>query len=60
MCSLPSMKNTAAHTSTPATPPINTADGAVTNAHGAVIATRPASAPFAIIEGSGLPYFHHM
>src|SRR2546429_9418896 len=54
------MKNTATHTSTPATPPINTADGAVTNAHGAVMATSPASVPFAIIEGSGLPYLSHM
>ena len=39
---------------------MSTADGAVTNAQGAVIATRPASAPFAIIEGSGLPYLLHM
>src|SRR5207244_5251413 len=51
-----SMKKTAAHTSTPATPPISTADGAVTKTNGAVMATRPASVPFANIEGSGLPY----
>src|SRR5207244_1160192 len=60
MRSRASMKNTATHTSTPATPPINTADGAVTNAHGAVMATSPASVPFATIEGSGLPYLTHM
>src|SRR2546430_7910730 len=60
MGSFPSMKKTATHTKTPATPPIRTADGAVTKAHGAVIATRPASVPFAIIEGSGLPYLSHM
>src|SRR2546430_1274928 len=54
------MKKTAAHTSTPATPPISTAEGAVTKAHGAVMATRPASVPFASIEGSGLPYLIHM
>src|SRR5436190_1422250 len=55
-----SMKKTAAHTSTPATPPISTAEGAVTKAHGAVMATRPASVPFANIEGSGLSYLIHM
>src|SRR6266487_3521131 len=60
MRSLPSMKNTATQTNTPATPPISTADGAVTNAHGAVIATRPASAPLAIIEGSGFPYLPNL
>ena len=36
-----------------------TADGAVTNAQGAVMATSPASMPFASIDGSGLPYFIH-
>src|SRR5256886_10400891 len=51
-----STKKTATHTSTPAIPPISTADGAVTNAHGAVMATSPASVPLANIEGSGLPY----
>src|SRR6266853_1020857 len=58
--SFPSMKNTAIHTRTPATPPIRTAEGAVTKAQGAVIATRPASVPFAIMEGSGLPNLLHM
>src|SRR5258706_15262495 len=53
------MQPPAAQTSTPATPPIRTADGAVTNAHGAVIATSPASVPFASIDGSGLPYLSH-
>src|SRR5205814_9948600 len=60
MCSLPSMKKTATQTNTPAIPPISTADGAVTNAHGAVMATNPATVPFANIEGSGLPYLNHM
>src|SRR5438046_4882413 len=59
MRNLPSMKNTATQTNTPAIPPISTADGAVTNAHGAVMATNPASVPLAIIEGSGLPYLNH-
>src|SRR5213075_2547765 len=54
-----STKTTAAQTRTPATPPIKTADGAVTKAHGAVIATSPASVPFASIDGSGLPYLSH-
>ena len=35
--------------------PISAAIAGVTNAHGAVIATRPASMPLAIIPGSGLP-----
>src|SRR5213592_3075570 len=56
----PSMKNTATQTNTPAIPPISTADGAVTKAHGAVMATNPASVPLAIIDGSGLPYLSHM
>src|SRR2546428_12360864 len=59
MRSLRSMKKTATQTKTPATPPINTADGAVTKAQGAVIATSPASAPFASMDGSGLPYLSH-
>src|SRR5205823_7248987 len=50
MRSLPSMKNTATQTNTPAIPPISTADGAVTKAHGAVMATNPASVPFARSE----------
>jgi hypothetical protein len=41
-------------TNTPASPPMTTADGAATKAQGAVTATSPASAPFAIIEGSGV------
>src|SRR5881296_773584 len=60
MRSLRSMKKTAMQTKTPATPPINTADGAVTKAQGAVIATSPASAPFASMDGSGLSYLIHM
>ncbi len=31
-----------------------------TKAHGAVIATRPASMPLTIMLGSGLPYLNHM
>jgi hypothetical protein len=53
--SVDSTKKTDTHTSTPAIVPISTAAGAVTNAHGAVIATRPASSPLAIMLGSGLP-----
>src|SRR5437879_11776499 len=60
MRSLPAMKNTATQTNTPAIPPITTADGAVTNAHGAVMATNPASVPVAIVEGSGLAYLPHL
>src|SRR5882724_339251 len=42
-------------TSTPATAPIKTACGAPTNAHGAVMATSPASMPLASHVGSGFP-----
>ena len=35
--------------------PITAAAHGCTNAHGAVIATRPASMPFTIMPGSGLP-----
>ena len=35
--------------------PMTAAAHGCTNAHGAVIATRPASMPFAIMPGSGLP-----
>src|SRR3954470_14658666 len=42
-------------TRTPATAPIKTANGASTNAQGAVIATRPASMPLHIMVTSGLP-----
>jgi hypothetical protein len=31
-----------------------------TNAQGAVMATSPASSPFADMLGSGLPYLNHM
>ena len=37
-----------------------TADTRLTKAHGAVIATRPASMPLAIMLGSGLPKRIHM
>ena len=60
MRSVRSTKKTDAQTRTPAAPPISTADGAVTKAQGAVMATSPASVPFASIEGSGLPYLVHM
>src|SRR5215470_19719862 len=49
------MKKAASTTSTPAINPISTEQGLFTNAQGAVIATRPASKPLAIIAGSGLP-----
>ena len=54
--SVPSTKNTATQTSTPEMAPISIDTGAVTNAQGAVIATRPASMPLAIMLGSGFPY----
>ena len=44
----------------PANPPISTAAHGGTNAHGAVMATRPPSIPLHIMEGSGLPYIFHM
>ena len=53
-----SQKNTDKHTSTPAISPMTTADHAVTKAQGAVMATSPASMPFADIDGSNLPNFH--
>src|SRR3954468_1767435 len=40
-------------TSTPAIEPMSAAAHGSTNAHGAVMATRPASMPFTIIPGSG-------
>src|SRR3989442_1847580 len=55
-----SQNRTLQMTSTPATAPIRNADHGVTKAHGAVIATRPASIPLHIIEGSGLPKTIHM
>src|SRR5215831_6080020 len=42
-------------TSTPATSPMKIAAGAVTNAHGAVIATIPASMPLHSMLTSGVP-----
>src|SRR5260370_34908513 len=40
---------------TPATAPMITAPNEFTNAHGAVMATRPANMPLHIMPGSGLP-----
>ena len=51
-----STKKTDQQTRTPETTPMSTAMGAVTKAQGAVIATRPASMPLAIMLGSGFPY----
>ena len=50
-----SMKNTASMTRTPAMQPMTAAAHGATKAHGAVMATRPASMPLAIMPGSGLP-----
>ena len=44
----------------PGNEPMVTAETEFTKAQGAVMATSPASNPFAIIEISGLPYFHHI
>src|SRR5437773_6586593 len=55
-----SQKKTLQMTSTPAMAPIRNAAHGVTKAHGAVMATRPASMPLHIIEGSGLPKTIHM
>ena len=52
---LRSMKNTASTMITAAIEPITAAAHGCTKAHGAVIATRPASMPFTIMPGSGLP-----
>ena len=49
------MKNTDSMTTTPATTPSTAAAHGSMNAQGAVIATRPASMPLAIMPGSGLP-----
>src|SRR5450755_4163202 len=54
---LASQNQTLTTTSTPAIAPMITAAQGATNAHGAVIATRPASMPLHDIEMSGLPYF---
>src|SRR6266478_9980999 len=53
-----SIKNTEATTNTPATAPISTAPSELTKAQGAVIATRPASIPLHIMDGSGFLNFH--
>src|SRR5437867_13390227 len=57
-----SKKKTLRQTSTPATAPIQNAPSGLTNAHGAVIATRPASSPLHIMAGSGFLVGpnHHM
>src|SRR5438067_9643143 len=47
-------------TMTPAMMPITAAAHGATNAHGAVMATRPASNPFAVMDGSGFPNFRHI
>ncbi len=49
------MKSAEAMTSMPATSPMKTAAGAVTNAQGAVMATIPASMPLHIMLTSGEP-----
>ncbi len=49
------MKIAATTTSTPAMAPMRAAAQEETNAQGAVMATRPASMPFASQDGSGLP-----
>src|SRR6185295_16955080 len=50
-----SLNNTPMQTMTPAMSPMTTALVGETNAHGAVIATRPASMPLQAIVMSGLP-----
>src|SRR5689334_8416023 len=49
--------STLQHTSAPASRPMTTDAQGATNAHGAVIATRPASMPLHVIEMSGFPHF---
>ena len=51
-----SKNHTPTQTRTPATDPIRTAAQGATKAHGAVMATHPASIPLHAIEMSGLPY----
>src|SRR6185369_12461022 len=55
-----SKKNTLTTTSTPATAPMMNAPTGETNAHGDVMATRPASMLLHIIDGSGFPWKYHM
>ena len=52
--SLRSTKKTASMTRTPAMMPMTAAAHGATKAHGAVMATRPASMPLAIMPGIGL------
>jgi hypothetical protein len=52
-----SKNSTLQHTSAPAMIPMTTEAQGATNAHGAVMATRPASIPLHVIEMSGLPHF---
>ena len=49
------MKNTASMTMMAAMAPMTAAAHGDTKAHGAVMATRPASMPLTIMPGSGLP-----
>src|SRR6478735_7488178 len=51
---------TLATTSQPAMPPMMIDAHGATNAHGAVIATRPASMPLHDIEMSGFPHFTYV
>src|SRR6202041_704272 len=53
--SVRSLKRTPAQTNSPARMPITVADVGDTNAHGAVIATKPASIPLHAMVTSGLP-----
>src|SRR6202171_4042532 len=53
--SVRSLKRTPPHNSAPARTPMMTDAVGPTNAHGAVIATRPASMPLHAIEMSGFP-----
>src|SRR5262245_36070679 len=52
-----SIHSTLQHTSAPARIPMTTDAHGATNAHGAVIATSPASMPLHVIEISGFPHF---
>src|SRR4030095_6938286 len=54
-----SLKRTPKQTTMPARIPMTTAEFELTNAHGAVMATRPASIPLQAIEMSGLPKTRH-
>src|SRR5437588_9462170 len=54
-----SKKKTDSTTRTPATRPRRLAPPALTNAHGQVMATRPANIPLHIIEGSGFLVRNH-